>query len=90
MVVVVFMYPSLHPSLHLSLRASLQSARDAISNQVNAAMQLYEQNTDSLDIPTVTERSAATPSIADMLEWLQDADRHYRRQYPLCLMSVLV
>lgn len=84
------MYQSLHPSLHLSLRASLQSAKDAVSNQACAVVQLYEQNTDSLDVLTVTERSATTPSIADMLEWLQDAERHYRQQYPLCLMSVLV
>ncbi|KAG7225411.1 hypothetical protein INR49_027400 [Caranx melampygus] len=61
--------------------ASLQSAKDAVSNQVCAVMQLYEQNTDSLDVLTVTERSATTPSIADMLEWLQDAERHYRQQF---------
>ncbi|XP_022602939.1 uncharacterized protein C1orf109 homolog [Seriola dumerili] len=61
--------------------SSLQSARDAISNQVCAVLQLYEQNTDSLDVLTVTERSATTPSIADMLEWLQDAERHYRQQF---------
>ncbi|XP_039977589.1 uncharacterized protein C1orf109 homolog [Xiphias gladius] len=61
--------------------SSLQSVRDAISNQVSAAVQLYEQNTDSLDVLAVTERSATTPSIADMLEWLQDAERHYRQQF---------
>lgn len=32
----------------------------------------------------MTERSATTPSISDMLEWLQDAERYYRQQYPLC------
>lgn len=73
----------MHPSLHLSLRSSLQSVRDAISNQVSAVVQLFEQNTDSLDVLAVTERSATTPSIADMLEWLQDAERHYRQQYLL-------
>ncbi|XP_040909346.1 uncharacterized protein C1orf109 homolog [Toxotes jaculatrix] len=61
--------------------SSLQSVRDAVSNQVSAVLQLYEQNTDSLDVLTVTERSATTPSIADMLEWLQDAERHYRQQF---------
>ncbi|XP_051246226.1 ribosome biogenesis protein C1orf109 homolog [Dicentrarchus labrax] len=61
--------------------SSLQSVRDSISNQVSAVLQLYEQNTDSLDLLTVTERSATAPSLSDMLEWLQDAERHYRQQF---------
>lgn len=61
--------------------SALQSVRDAVSNQVSAAFQLYEQNTDSLDLLTVTERSATAPSAADMLEWLQDAERYYRQQF---------
>ncbi|KAM9383912.1 AFG2-interacting ribosome maturation factor [Pholidichthys leucotaenia] len=60
---------------------SLQSIRDSISNQVSAVLQLYEQNADSLDLLAVTERSTTTPSVADMLEWLQDAERHYRVQF---------
>ncbi|XP_037652025.1 uncharacterized protein C1orf109 homolog [Sebastes umbrosus] len=61
--------------------SSLQSVRDSISNQVSAVIQLYEQNADSLDLSTVTERSATAPSVSDMLEWLQDAERHYRQQF---------
>lgn len=61
--------------------SSLQSVKDSISNQVSAAFQLYEQNKDSLDPSTVTARSPTTPSISDMLEWLQDAERHYRQQF---------
>ncbi|KAF6719920.1 uncharacterized protein FQA47_021864 [Oryzias melastigma] len=59
----------------------LQSAKDAISNQLWSVLQLYEQNETSLDLQAVTERSAVTPSVADMLEWLQDAERHYRQQF---------
>lgn len=69
---------------HLFLRSSLQTVRDAVSNQVSAVFQLYEQNRDSLDLLCVTKRSATNPSIADMMEWLQDAERHYQQQYPLC------
>ncbi|XP_061123152.1 AFG2-interacting ribosome maturation factor [Syngnathus typhle] len=61
--------------------ASLHSLRDSLTNQVLTVVQLYEQNTDSLDLVTVTERSAIIPSVVDMLEWLQDAERHYRRQF---------
>ncbi|KAM9340552.1 AFG2-interacting ribosome maturation factor [Symphorus nematophorus] len=61
--------------------SSLQSVRDSISNQVSAVFQLYEQNSDSLDLLTVTERSPTAPSLSDMLEWLQDAERHYRQQF---------
>uniref|UniRef100_A0A3B3BIY5 AFG2 interacting ribosome maturation factor n=2 Tax=Oryzias melastigma TaxID=30732 RepID=A0A3B3BIY5_ORYME len=59
----------------------LQSAKDAISNQLWSVQQLYEQNEASLDLQVVTERSSVTPSVADMLEWLQDAERHYRQQF---------
>ncbi|XP_042362812.1 uncharacterized protein C1orf109 homolog [Plectropomus leopardus] len=61
--------------------SSLQSVKDSISNQVSAVFQLYEQNKDSLDLLAVTERSAVVPSVSDMLEWLQDAERHYRQQF---------
>ncbi|XP_057684552.1 AFG2-interacting ribosome maturation factor [Corythoichthys intestinalis] len=66
--------------LHQNM-ASFQSLRDSISNQVSTVVQLYEQNLDSLDLATVTERSAVIPSVVDMLEWLQDAERHYRQQF---------
>uniref|UniRef100_UPI0037E71014 AFG2-interacting ribosome maturation factor n=1 Tax=Semicossyphus pulcher TaxID=241346 RepID=UPI0037E71014 len=61
--------------------SSLQSVRDSISNQVSAVLQLYEQNSDNLDLLTMTERTATAPSVSDMLEWLQDAERHYRQQF---------
>ncbi|XP_041868442.1 uncharacterized protein C1orf109 homolog isoform X2 [Melanotaenia boesemani] len=59
----------------------LQSVRDAVGNQLTAVLQLYEQNADCLNLPAVTERAAAAPSITDMLAWLQDAERFYRRQF---------
>ncbi|XP_061615315.1 AFG2-interacting ribosome maturation factor [Phyllopteryx taeniolatus] len=66
--------------LHQNM-ASLQSLKDSVTNQVSTADQLYEQNTDSLDLVTVTERSATVPSVIDMLEWLHNAARHYRQQF---------
>ncbi|KAL1256165.1 hypothetical protein QQF64_014226 [Cirrhinus molitorella] len=59
---------------------ALQKVRDAISQQVSAVFQFYEKNTDTLDIKTCVSRSAICPSISDMLEWLQAADRYYRLQ----------
>ncbi|KAG7316998.1 hypothetical protein KOW79_019296 [Hemibagrus wyckioides] len=60
---------------------ALGSVRDSVSKQVSAVFQMYEQNSDSLPISTCVARSALSPSIADMLEWLQDAERFYRIQY---------
>ncbi|XP_053719331.1 ribosome biogenesis protein C1orf109 homolog [Synchiropus splendidus] len=60
---------------------SLQSVRDSVSNQVSAVVQLYQQNLDHLDLQAATERSAIVPSVADMMAWLQDAERHYRQQF---------
>lgn len=59
----------------------LQSVRDSNSNHVTAAFQLYERNLDSLDLHACTQRSPTAPSIADMLEWLQNAERYYKRQF---------
>lgn len=87
-------FPSLHERLHYKLSLAvdaalgklaekmdaLQRVRDAIGQQVSAVFQLYEKNTDTLDIPACVSRSAVCPSISDMLEWLQDAERHYRLQ----------
>lgn len=78
---VIVLLDTNYPQCLSFLRSSLQSVRDAISNQVSAVFQLYEQNTDSLDLLSATERSTTAPSVADMLEWLQDAERHYRQQY---------
>ncbi|XP_048850196.1 uncharacterized protein C1orf109 homolog [Brienomyrus brachyistius] len=58
--------------------AALQAVRDAVSNQAAAVFQLYTQHADALDMATCLQRSATCPSVADMLEWLQDAERHYQ------------
>lgn len=65
-----------------SSRDELQKLLKTLSNQVSTVFQFYEQNTDTLDLATCTLRSATSPSIADMLEWLQDANSYYRQQYP--------
>lgn len=64
--------------------------RESISNQVLAVLQIFKQNRDSLDLRTVTERSATAPSISDMLDWLQDAERHYQQQYPFSPSCMIV
>uniref|UniRef100_A0A3Q2QR84 AFG2 interacting ribosome maturation factor n=1 Tax=Fundulus heteroclitus TaxID=8078 RepID=A0A3Q2QR84_FUNHE len=64
-----------------SRMSHLQSVRDAISNQVSAVLQLYEDAADSLDLAAVTQRCSVIPSLADMLAWLQDAERFYKQQF---------
>lgn len=61
-------------------RDSLCSVRDSLQKQLPAAFQLYEQN--SFPLHLCVARSAISPSIADMLEWLEDAERFFRIQYP--------
>ncbi|XP_060798983.1 AFG2-interacting ribosome maturation factor isoform X2 [Neoarius graeffei] len=60
---------------------ALGLVRDSVCKQVAAVFQLYEQNSDVLPISTCVMRCALSPSIADMLEWLQDTERYYRIQY---------
>ncbi|KAF7211514.1 AFG2-interacting ribosome maturation factor [Nothobranchius furzeri] len=57
----------------------LQSIRDSISSQASALLQQYQQS--SVDLTMLTERSATVPSLADMLQWIQDAERFYRQQF---------
>lgn len=63
-------------------RATLLKVRNTISNHVEQVFQAYEQHAAMLDIDTVLRPSVVSPSVADMLEWLQDIDRHYRSSYP--------
>ncbi|KAI1901759.1 hypothetical protein AGOR_G00037710 [Albula goreensis] len=88
-------FPELHERLRFKLllamdtvlgklgekMCSLQTVRDSVGNQVTAVFQVYEQHADALDLTACLQRSAVAPSIADMLEWLQDAERYYRQQY---------
>ncbi|XP_027004279.2 uncharacterized protein C1orf109 homolog [Tachysurus fulvidraco] len=60
---------------------ALGSVQDSVCKQVSAVFRIYEHNSDVLPISTCVARSALSPSIADMLEWLQDAERFYRIQY---------
>ncbi|KAL1776713.1 hypothetical protein HispidOSU_014685 [Sigmodon hispidus] len=62
--------------------AILLKVRDTISSHVERVFQTYEQHSAALDMDAVLRPSAVSPSVADMLEWLQDIDRHYRSSYP--------
>lgn len=61
--------------------AALLKVRDAVSSHVGQVLQVYEQHADAIGIDAVLQASAASPSVADMLEWLQDIERHYRSSY---------
>ncbi|XP_078537343.1 AFG2-interacting ribosome maturation factor [Lissotriton helveticus] len=88
-------YPDLQPQLRYKLISAmtvileklalkmndLQKVRDSISHQVYTAFQVYEQQADAVGVQTCLEGSAVHPSIADMLEWIQDIENHYRYEY---------
>ncbi|XP_012502137.1 PREDICTED: uncharacterized protein C1orf109 homolog [Propithecus coquereli] len=61
--------------------ATLLKVRDTVSSHVERVFQIYEQHADTVGIDAVLQRSVVSPSVADMLEWLQDIERHYRRRY---------
>ncbi|XP_054576494.1 ribosome biogenesis protein C1orf109 homolog isoform X2 [Eptesicus fuscus] len=58
--------------------AALLKVRDTVSSHVGQVLQVYEQHADAIGIDAVLQASAVSPSVADMLEWLQDIERHYR------------
>ncbi|XP_078093293.1 AFG2-interacting ribosome maturation factor isoform X2 [Mustelus asterias] len=59
----------------------LKKVRDTTNNQVTSCFQTYEQHADAIGLTAILERSCLCPSVADMLEWLQDVQRFYRSQY---------
>ncbi|KAM8935357.1 AFG2-interacting ribosome maturation factor isoform 1-T1 [Lycaon pictus] len=63
--------------------ATLLKVRDVVSRHVEQVFEVYEQHADAIGIDAVQRASAVSPSVADMLEWLQDIERHYRNAYPL-------
>ncbi|XP_032102886.1 uncharacterized protein C1orf109 homolog isoform X1 [Sapajus apella] len=61
--------------------AILLKVRDTVSSHVERVFQIYEQHADTVGTDAVLQSSVASPSVADMLEWLQDIERHYRNSY---------
>ncbi|XP_020374323.2 uncharacterized protein C1orf109 homolog [Rhincodon typus] len=61
--------------------SALKKVRDTVTNQVTACFQMYEKQANTIGLTAVLERTCLCPSAADMLEWLQDVQRFYRRQY---------
>lgn len=61
--------------------AALLKVRDTVSSHVGQVLRIYEQHADTVGIDAVLQASGVSPSVADMLEWLQDIERHYRSSY---------
>ncbi|XP_012578233.1 PREDICTED: uncharacterized protein C1orf109 homolog [Condylura cristata] len=61
--------------------AVLLKVRDTVSSHVERVLQVYQQHADSIDISDILKASYMSPSVADMLEWLRDIERHYRNSY---------
>ncbi|XP_074236635.1 AFG2-interacting ribosome maturation factor isoform X2 [Saimiri boliviensis] len=69
--------------------AILLKVRDTVSSHVERVFQIYEQHADTAGIDAVLQSSAVSPSVADMLEWLRDIERHYRNSYPLHTFQII-
>ncbi|XP_047649357.1 ribosome biogenesis protein C1orf109 homolog [Phacochoerus africanus] len=61
--------------------AALLKVRDVVSSHVEHVLQTYERHADTIGLDAVLQASAASPSVAEMLEWLHDIERHYRNFY---------
>ncbi|XP_063810420.1 AFG2-interacting ribosome maturation factor [Pseudophryne corroboree] len=60
---------------------TLQKVRDSVSQKVGSTLYVYEVNAEVLSLEASLQRTSLSPSIADMLEWLQDIEKYYRNQY---------
>ncbi|KAF3820008.1 hypothetical protein GH733_015517 [Mirounga leonina] len=77
------------PDLKERLRRKQLAAGDTVLDKlgerlhVEQVLEIYEQHADSIGIDALLQASVVSPSVADMLEWLQDIERHYRNSYPV-------
>lgn len=60
----------------------IKETQEKFSKYHDVAMRLYHKCLTSVDFHTMTAVSPMTPSIADMMEWLEDADAQLYEQYP--------
>ncbi|KAG8588321.1 hypothetical protein GDO81_005951 [Engystomops pustulosus] len=59
----------------------LQGVRDAVSHHVGSVLHVYAVNADEINLETTLERTANSPSLADILEWLKDTEKFFRNQH---------
>ncbi|XP_075051527.1 AFG2-interacting ribosome maturation factor isoform X1 [Mixophyes fleayi] len=59
----------------------LQKVKDSVSHKVGSVLYVYEVNAEKFSLEASLQPSSLSPSIADMLEWLQDIEKYYRNQY---------
>lgn len=59
--------------------------RDAVGAGVAGVLRLYEERAAELGLGAALRRGPRSPSLADVLEGLQDVERYYRHLYPSML-----
>ncbi|KAM6411511.1 AFG2-interacting ribosome maturation factor [Pluvialis apricaria] len=62
-------------------RAELRAVRDAVGAGVAGVLRLYEERAAELGLGAALRRGPRSPSLADVLEGLQDVERYYRHLY---------
>lgn len=60
---------------------SLKHVCDRVTKQCDYSMDMYRKHAGTIPINDITERTATCPSIADLLEWIQDTERLFLQQY---------
>ncbi|KAJ6663366.1 hypothetical protein lerEdw1_009445 [Lerista edwardsae] len=68
--------------------ADLQKVRDVVGSHVANVLLLCKQQVGGLSPESSFQRTALCPSLADMLEWLLDAEGLYHHVYPSEAFSV--
>lgn len=85
--------PNLESDVLLVLyRVALQKVRDTVGSHVANVLLLSNKQVGDLSLESYFQRSAVSPSLADMLEWLLDAEGFYHRMYPwdvFCMYKIL-
>uniref|UniRef100_A0A6B0V4I7 Uncharacterized protein n=1 Tax=Ixodes ricinus TaxID=34613 RepID=A0A6B0V4I7_IXORI len=67
----------------------LKRAQNMLSGACQKALHAYEEQRQGLRVEDICLRTETEPSIADMVEWVMDAERHFSSQYPFEALNLL-
>ena len=72
----------------LFFRDTMKECANKVTRQYDSCFKTYNKLSTVEDLPSICQRTVTSPSIADMLEWLQTSEMLLRQQY-LCKQQLV-
>ena len=66
----------------------MKECANKVTREYDSCVKTYNKLSTGEDLPSICQRTVTSPSIADMLEWLQTSEMLLRQQY-LCKQQLV-